>query len=106
MFLTEIHPIQKSLVCPDGDIHCKINTSPLKTHLKRTAAVRRSCRAVEMMIRVAGRANTDGTSTAHTVVDRANGIHNNLNCGTGQDAAPRLDYELANRVSLNRVEQL
>jgi hypothetical protein len=79
LFLTEIHPIQKSLLCPEGDIHCKINTSLLKTHLKRTAAVRSSRRAVEMMIRVAGMASTDGTST---VVDRANGIHNNLNRAT------------------------
>jgi len=106
LFLIEIQPTQKSLLCPDGDIHCKINTSLLKTHLKRTAAVRSSCRAVERMIRVAGRASTDGTSTAHTVVDRANGIHSNLKCGTDQDVAPRLDYKLANCVSLNWVEQL
>jgi len=59
-----------------------------------------------MMIRVAGRASTDGTSTAHAFVDRANGIHNNLNCATDQDVAPRLNYKLANRVSLNRVKQL
>jgi len=87
LFLTEIQPAQKTLLCPDGNIHCKINTSLLKTHLKRTAAVRSSRRAVEMMIRVAGRASTDGTSTAHTVVDRASGIHNNLNRGTDQDVA-------------------
>ena len=88
-------------MCRDGDIHWKINTSLLKTHVKRTGAVRSSCRAVEMMIRVAGRASTDGTSAAHTVVDRANGIHNNLNCGTDQDVALQLDYKLANCVSLN-----
>ena len=106
LFLTKIQPTQKTLLCPDGNIHCKINTSLPKTHLKRTAAVRSSRRAVEMMIRVAGRARTDGTSTAHTVVDRASGIHDNLYCGTDQDVAPRLDYKLANRVSLNRAEQL
>jgi len=59
-----------------------------------------------MMMRVAGRASTDGTSTAHTVVDRASGIHNNLNCGTNQDVAICLDNKLANCLSLNRVEQL
>jgi hypothetical protein len=73
----------------------------MKTHLKRTAAVRSSRRAVETMIRAAGRASTDGTSTAHTVVDRANGIHNNLNCGTNQDVALCLNYKLANCLSLN-----
>lgn len=57
-------------------------------------------------MRAAGRANTEGTSTAHTVVDRVNGIHNNSNCGTDQDAAPRLNHKLPNRVSLNQVEQL
>lgn len=39
-------------------------------------------------MRAAGRASTEGTSTAHTVVDRVNGIHNNSNCGTDQVAAP------------------
>jgi hypothetical protein len=42
-----------------------------------------------MMMRAAGRANTDGTSTAHTVVERLSGIQNNSNCDdSDQDAAP------------------
>ena len=35
-------------------------------------------------MRAAGRASTDGTSTAHTSVDRVNGIHDNLTVGLTQ----------------------